>query len=108
MGIWQGAPGISVSLYIWKGIIPTLLGNIIGGGLFVAAFHWYLHVEGQPPIAIDGEHYDLDGRPSRNSIDWRGMNFGRKKQGDIEVGESPEPTVVAGEEGRMPDEKRRE
>ena len=35
MAIWLDAPGISVGLYIWKGIIPTLLGNIVGGGLFV-------------------------------------------------------------------------
>lgn len=35
LGIWVKTPGISVGLYIWKGIIPTLLGNIIGGGLFV-------------------------------------------------------------------------
>jgi formate/nitrite transporter FocA (FNT family) len=34
MGIWLGAPDITVGLYIWKGIIPTLLGNIIGGALF--------------------------------------------------------------------------
>jgi formate/nitrite transporter len=34
MAIWLDAPGISVGLYIWKGIIPALIGNIIGGGLF--------------------------------------------------------------------------
>lgn len=34
MAIWVDAPSITVGLYIWKGIIPTLLGNIIGGGLF--------------------------------------------------------------------------
>lgn len=34
LAIWVGAPEITVGLYIWKGIIPTLLGNIIGGGLF--------------------------------------------------------------------------
>jgi formate/nitrite transporter FocA (FNT family) len=39
-GIWQGAPGITVGLYIWKGIIPTLLGNIIGGKFSV----WYAYV----------------------------------------------------------------
>lgn len=33
-GIWQGTKGITVGLYIWKGIIPTLLGNILGGELF--------------------------------------------------------------------------
>lgn len=36
MAIWQGAPNISVGLYIYKGIIPAGLGNIIGGGLFVS------------------------------------------------------------------------
>lgn len=35
MAIFVGAPKITVGLYIWKGIIPTLIGNIIGGGLFV-------------------------------------------------------------------------
>jgi hypothetical protein len=34
MGIWLGAAEITVGLYIWNGIIPTLLGNIVGGGLF--------------------------------------------------------------------------
>lgn len=34
LGIWLGAPQITIGLYIWKGIIPTLLGNIIGGGIF--------------------------------------------------------------------------
>ncbi|KAJ5110525.1 Formate/nitrite transporter [Penicillium argentinense] len=34
LGIWLGTPGINVGLYIWKGIIPTLIGNILGGGLF--------------------------------------------------------------------------
>lgn len=38
MAIWLGAPKISVSLYIWKGIIPTVLGNTVGGGLFCGKF----------------------------------------------------------------------
>jgi hypothetical protein len=57
MGIWQGTPGLSVGLYIWKGIIPALLGNIIGGGLFVGVLYWYLHIQGTPDIAIDGVYY---------------------------------------------------
>ncbi|KAF7122918.1 hypothetical protein CNMCM5793_001029 [Aspergillus hiratsukae] len=44
MGIWLGAPNITVGLYIWKGIIPTLLGNIIGGGLFVGTYYWYMYL----------------------------------------------------------------
>lgn len=31
MGIWLNTPSCSVGLYIWKGIIPAGLGNIIGG-----------------------------------------------------------------------------
>lgn len=34
MGIWLEAPGISIGLYIWKGIIPALIGNIVGGAVF--------------------------------------------------------------------------
>jgi formate/nitrite transporter len=34
LAIWLDAPGISVGLYIWKGIIPAFIGNVIGGGLF--------------------------------------------------------------------------
>lgn len=34
LGIMLGAPHIGVSLYIWKGILPVVLGNVIGGGLF--------------------------------------------------------------------------
>lgn len=35
LAIWLDAPLITARLYIWKGMIPTLLGNIIGGGVFV-------------------------------------------------------------------------
>lgn len=31
-----------VGYYIWHSMIPVCLGNIVGGGLFVGAFHWYL------------------------------------------------------------------
>lgn len=44
MAIWLKAPGLSVGLYIWKGIIPTLLGNIVGGGLFVGESTYFVSV----------------------------------------------------------------
>ncbi|CAG8378861.1 unnamed protein product [Penicillium salamii] len=44
LAIWVGAPEITVGLYIWKGIIPTLLGNIIGGGLFCGTYYWYMQL----------------------------------------------------------------
>lgn len=37
MGLWQGAPKITVGLYIWKGIIPAFIGNVIGGTCSCAA-----------------------------------------------------------------------
>lgn len=42
MAIFLGSEHISVGYYIWKSMIPALLGNIVGGGLCVATVHWYL------------------------------------------------------------------
>ncbi|EYE93198.1 formate/nitrite transporter family protein [Aspergillus ruber CBS 135680] len=44
MAIFLGAPEISVGLYIWKGIIPALIGNIVGGALFCSVYFWYMHL----------------------------------------------------------------
>jgi formate/nitrite transporter FocA (FNT family) len=33
--IFHGHPAISTTFYIWKSLLPALLGNIVGGGLFV-------------------------------------------------------------------------
>ncbi|KAJ5682110.1 Formate/nitrite transporter [Penicillium maclennaniae] len=35
LGIWVGTPGITVGLYIWKGIIPTLIGTFLAELSFV-------------------------------------------------------------------------
>lgn len=42
MSIFLGDPKISVGYYIWKSMIPALLGNIVGGGLMVGVMYWYL------------------------------------------------------------------
>lgn len=42
LGIFLGSPEISVGYYIWKSMIPALIGNVIGGGLFVGVVYWYL------------------------------------------------------------------
>ena len=34
-------------------MIPTTLGNIIGGGLFVGAAYWYLYLTGEGAVDID-------------------------------------------------------
>lgn len=47
LAIFYGHPGIGVGLYIWKSMIPTALGNLIGGGLFVGGIYWYLYLTGE-------------------------------------------------------------
>ncbi|KAJ5683576.1 formate/nitrite transporter family protein [Penicillium macrosclerotiorum] len=44
LGIWVGTPDITVGLYVWKGIIPTLIGNILGGALFCGTYYWYMYL----------------------------------------------------------------
>lgn len=86
LGIWYDAPGISVGLYIWKGLIPALLGNILGGGLFVGAYFWYQYIHGTPATpAIDGQEF----AGSRvGLLDYRGggmVDLGRRRQTDVET-----------------------
>lgn len=52
MGMWVGAP-ISVGHYVGSSMIPTLIGNMVGGGLFVGTFYWYLYLTGADNIQID-------------------------------------------------------
>ena len=47
VAIFYGHPDIGVGLYIWKSMIPTALGNIIGGSLFVGGMYWYLYLTGE-------------------------------------------------------------
>ncbi|KAJ5758975.1 hypothetical protein N7520_006131 [Penicillium odoratum] len=54
MSIWLDAPGISVGLYIWKGIIPALIGNIIGGGVFCGTYYWYMYLLDLNSLSIPG------------------------------------------------------
>lgn len=39
---FHGDPAISTTFYIWKSLIPALVGNIVSGALFVGVFFWYL------------------------------------------------------------------
>jgi len=51
MGIFVGAP-FGVGYYIWKSMIPSALGNLVGGGVFVAAVYWYLYLTGEAGVQI--------------------------------------------------------
>ncbi|KAI4844301.1 Formate/nitrite transporter [Aureobasidium sp. EXF-8845] len=58
IAIFLGAPEISVGLYIWKSMIPALLGNIVGGGVFVGVVYWYLYLAmAKDEVVIDGKDY---------------------------------------------------
>ncbi|KAL1650269.1 hypothetical protein SLS58_001080 [Diplodia intermedia] len=58
LGLWLGTPGLSVGLYVWKGIAPALLGNILGGGLFCGTFLWFLHLHGlEDEVGVDGDFW---------------------------------------------------
>ncbi|KAH7260934.1 Formate/nitrite transporter [Fusarium redolens] len=53
LGIWMGTPGLTVGLYIWKGMIPALFGNILGGSLCCGVYFWWMYLadvddEGEP------------------------------------------------------------
>jgi hypothetical protein len=54
MSIFLGDPQISIGYYIWKSMIPALLGNIVGGSLMVGTMYWYLNLTGESPVLIDG------------------------------------------------------
>lgn len=45
LGIWEGAD-FGVGFYIWKSMIPTALGNMVGGVIFMGAVYWYLYLNG--------------------------------------------------------------
>ena len=90
IGIWLGTPNLTVGLYIWKGIIPAGLGNIVGGGLFVGTYMWYQFIQGENSILIDGGEFTA---PPVGLMDFKAshVEFGRRKRSDDEetVRESP-------------------
>ncbi|ESZ92723.1 hypothetical protein SBOR_6888 [Sclerotinia borealis F-4128] len=50
----KAPPPLTVSYYIWKSMIPSLLGNIIGGGVFCGGVYWYLFLADETvPIHFD-------------------------------------------------------
>ena len=51
IGIWNGAP-FGAGYYIWKSMIPTTIGNMVGGGVFVAAIYWYLYLTGEGEVDV--------------------------------------------------------
>ena len=59
MGIWCGAP-FGTGYYIWKSLIPTTLGNMIGGGFFVGTAYYYLYLTGEGGAQVTFDIGSLD------------------------------------------------
>ena len=88
IAIWNSHPQITVSFYIWKSLIPTTLGNIVGGGLFVGAAYWYLYLTGTGAVEIDfnlgsmNTAMDAGGPMGRMKSNPRSMPNGRDQSDD--------------------------
>lgn len=63
ISIFLSDPQIAVGYYIWKSMIPSLIGNLIGGCLLVATVYWYLNLTGQPPVLVDGVAFQGNASP---------------------------------------------
>ncbi|TKA81194.1 hypothetical protein B0A55_02634 [Friedmanniomyces simplex] len=92
-GIWCGAP-FGAGYYIWKSMIPTLLGNIVGGGLFVGAAYWYLYLTGEVGVSVGFDTGSLAtameaGGPMRKSPTEKKRDAQHQNGGTI-VGVDPE------------------
>jgi len=114
LAIFLGSPDITVSYYIWKSMIPSFLGNFVGGGLFTGVVYWYLFLAGgeEVPIHFDQETgamhaavfeqggpvsgtatgVDANGIPDSGSMarsgiagEFHGAQFKREKAGGAEV-----------------------
>lgn len=83
IGIWLDTPGVTVGLYIWKGMIPTALGNIVGGGFFVGTYMFYQFLQDDNNILIDGSEFSA---PPVGLMDFRSnkVELGRRKRSDDE------------------------
>ncbi|KAJ4396203.1 hypothetical protein N0V93_000422 [Gnomoniopsis smithogilvyi] len=60
MGIFLGTPKLTVGLYVLKGVIPVLFGNILGGGLFVGTYYWWMYLCGSSDLTADATLSETD------------------------------------------------
>ena len=93
MGIWQGAP-FGVGYYIWKSLIPTTLGNIVGGGVFVGAVYWYLYLTDEGDVEVD---FNMGGMATAMEVGGPMGRQGGQSRGQDATRNS---TVPIGEDGR--------
>lgn len=81
MGIWLGTPGVTIGLYVWKGMIPALLGNTIGGFVFCACFFYYQFMWQEGEIAVDGIFYESQARMEEGNLSSSTSTLGSERVG---------------------------
>jgi formate/nitrite transporter len=51
LGIFLGGGDFGYGTFLWQNLLPVIIGNTIGGGLFVAVTQWYLYYDtARPPV----------------------------------------------------------
>ncbi|KAL1633299.1 hypothetical protein SLS56_002932 [Neofusicoccum ribis] len=101
LGIWCGAP-FGAGYYIWKSMIPTALGNIVGGVLFVGTAYWYLYLTGEIGVNVRFDIGSLStaeevGGPMRN-----GKKLERDANGNFMNGVDPDSQTRVIERDQLP------
>jgi Formate/nitrite transporter len=92
LAIFLGAPEpLTVRYYIWKSMIPSFLGNAIGGGLFTGVIYWYLFLAGNEveihfdTMPMDTAVYEQGG-PLQNTITSTGAGTGYGNENEVKHG----------------------
>ena len=88
--IFYGHPDFGVGMYIWKSMIPTTLGNILGGGFFVGTLYWYLYLTG---LGDEEIHFNLGGLDAAMEV---GGPMGRAQKRNINA-----PSDETNSEGKV-------
>lgn len=68
-----------------------LIGNIIGGGLFVGTYYWWMYLCGSPDLMVDGMAYETD------TLEMSAVNSGVKRgDGVRKMANEPATTQIHG------------
>ncbi|KAM5352977.1 hypothetical protein ACJ41O_005699 [Fusarium nematophilum] len=84
LGIWLGTPGLTVGLYIWKGMIPALFGNILGGSLFCGVYFWWMYLATESHVDTDNDCQGGLGASGLGILDGRGKATTSDEESKIE------------------------
>lgn len=102
LGLFNGAPH-SVGKYIWRSMIPSLIGNAIGGAAFGILIPWYLHLF---VVEMDKKNLNLPEYEERDEQPELGMDSRvvRVASQDYKLSSSSDENSVSNDEKIQSDE----